>query len=181
MRTLSIRAFLISAVLAAAGCGSSTTAEIHSCEPENACTCTDTSTERDLLCTCSGGATCSIDGDNIEFSCDGNAGCNYACGDNCLYNCVGTTVCEVHSGDNGEVLCTGTTTCDVHCEGDCTVSSPGTSSTILRCLNEAAGAVCEITDCNATDCGDGVYTCRTACPEPDDEPEDASVPEDGGE
>jgi hypothetical protein len=166
MRTVFNRALLVSAVLglAVAGCGRGNDATIHTCEPENACSCTDTSASRDVLCTCVGGSSCSIDGDNIEFACDGNASCSYTCGENCLFNCVGTTGCEVHSGDGGHILCTGTTTCDVHCYGDCTVDSPGTSSSIVRCLAEADGAVCTITSCTATDCGDGVYACRTPCP-----------------
>src|SRR5687767_7674887 len=65
-RRTMVRLALILILLAA--CGDE--ADVEACEPESACSCTD-GTERDTACVCAGGATCTISGDNIEFSCDG--------------------------------------------------------------------------------------------------------------
>jgi hypothetical protein len=138
-------------------------AEVESCEPENACSCTD-GVDRETACVCAGGASCSISGDNIEFSCDGNADCNLACGDDCLITCPGTTTCTVDVGDNAVISCPGTASCDVLCQGDCEVDVGGNADAIVTCVDEANGAICEITGCSATSCGDGVYACGVGCP-----------------
>jgi hypothetical protein len=111
-----------------------------------------------------GGSDCSIDGDNIEFQCEGNAACSLTCGDDCLITCPGTTTCTVDVGDDAEITCPGTASCDITCHGDCTVSIAGTASAIIRCVNEDDGAVCAASGCALTDCGGGVKACRSGCP-----------------
>src|SRR5215210_6063006 len=107
-----VRTLMILILLGA--CGDE--ADVEACEPESACSCTD-GTERDTACVCAGGATCTISGDSIEFTCDGNADCNLVCGSDCLITCPGTTTCTVDVGDGGVVSCPGTSTCDVLCRG----------------------------------------------------------------
>lgn len=156
-------ALVAATAIALAGCGNDGDAEVRECTPENACTCTD-GVERDLSCSCTGGSTCSIDGDDIEFACDGNAACGLVCGANCLITCPGTTSCTVDTGDDGVVSCPGTAFCDITCREDCTVDIAGTAEAIVTCELEAEGAVCDVVGCNLTDCGGGVYACRTECP-----------------
>ena len=146
-----------------AGCGDDSDAEIQMCLPENACSCTD-GVERDTSCTCVGGASCSVEGDSIEFQCEGNATCNLSCGTDCLVTCPGTTSCTVEVGDGAVIVCPGTASCDVTCNGDCLVEMSGNADSIVRCVNEADGAVCQVTGCSATDCGNNVDACNTACP-----------------
>jgi hypothetical protein len=157
-----MRSFFLCLGLAAAACGGDD-AEVEFCEPEGACECTD-GVERETACVCVGGSTCSVDGDDIEFSCDGNADCSLVCGTNCLITCPGTTQCTVDVGDGAVVDCPGTASCDVLCRGDCEVAVAGAADAIVTCEAEADGAVCDFTGCSPTDCGDGVYACRTACP-----------------
>jgi hypothetical protein len=154
------RAALILIVLTACG---GDEADVEACEPESACSCTD-GVERDTACVCVGGATCSISGDSIEFSCDGNADCNLECGTDCLITCPGTTSCTIDVGDGGIVTCPGTASCDVVCRGDCEVDVGGNADAIVRCEDEANGAVCTLSGCSATSCGDGLYACGIACP-----------------
>jgi hypothetical protein len=154
------RALLLSFVVAA--CGGSG-AEVEFCEPTEACDCVE-GVERDTACVCVGGSTCSILGDSIEFSCDGNADCSLVCGTNCLISCPGTTTCTVDVGDDAIVSCPGTASCDILCRGDCAVDVAGTASAVVRCEAEADGAVCSLTSCSPTSCGGGVYACRTSCP-----------------
>jgi hypothetical protein len=154
-----MRAALI--LILVAGCGND--GKVEACEPTNACSCTD-GTQRDTACTCSGGATCSISGDSIEFTCDGNAACNLDCGTNCLITCPGTTTCTVEVGDDAVVTCPGTALCDVLCHGDCTINKAGNADAIMRCEHEADGSVCMISGCTPTSCGNGVYACGAACP-----------------
>ncbi|MFW6023353.1 MAG: hypothetical protein ACOC9O_01290, partial [Myxococcota bacterium] len=92
----------LSMALGLAGCGNDDGAEVKECMPEDACTCTE-GTERETQCSCTGGSTCTVDGDNIEFACDGNAACGLNCGDDCLITCPGTTSCTVSTGDEGVV------------------------------------------------------------------------------
>ncbi len=127
--------------LAAVGCGGS--AEVRTCDPESACTCTD-GVERATACTCAGGSSCTIDGDDIEFQCEGNAACGLTCGADCLITCPGTTSCTVTVGDRGEVTCPGTATCDITCLGDCTVDVAGAATANVDCVHEADGAVCMV-------------------------------------
>lgn len=136
-------------------------AAVYECEPADACSC-GPGNERPTACTCSGGSTCEIDGDGIEFHCQGNANCGLACGTNCLVTCPGTTSCSVEVGNDGHVSCPGTATCQVACRGDCTVAMTGNARSTVRCESEDAN--CEITGCDATDCGDGVFACRMDCP-----------------
>ncbi len=131
-------------VLLAAGCGRGD-AEVEFCEPEDACFCTD-GVERETLCVCEGGSDCFIDGDDIEFECEGNAACGLSCGENCLVTCPGTTSCTVEVGHGGEVHCPGTATCDIACYGDCQVHVDGAATATVDCVNEADGAICEIFD-----------------------------------
>jgi hypothetical protein len=136
--------------------------EVVACEPEGACDCRE-GEDRPTACTCQGGSTCRIDADHIEFDCEGNAGCELACGNDCLITCPGTTRCEVHVGDGAEISCPGTATCNVVCAGDCAVQVTGAARATVTC--EAEGAECEIRGCPATtDCGGGVFACKTACP-----------------
>jgi hypothetical protein len=130
-------------VLLTAGCGSS--AEVQFCEPEDSCYCTD-GVERETLCVCEGGSDCLIDGDNIEFECEGNAACGLSCGENCLVTCPGTTSCTVEVGHGGVVNCPGTARCEIACYGDCQVYVDGAATAIVDCVNEADGAICEIID-----------------------------------
>lgn len=143
-------------------CSDSDDAEVTACEPENACQCTD-GTERDTACVCVGGSTCSIEGNSIEFSCQGNAACGLSCGTDCLITCPGTTMCTVATGDDAVVECPGTASCDVTCHGDCTVNVAGAAKAVLRCTEENAS--CELAGCSATDCGNGIWACKTACPD----------------
>lgn len=130
-------------VLLAVGCASD--ADVRDCEPEGACYCSE-GEERETLCTCEGGSTCSIDGDNIEFECGGNAACGLTCGEDCLITCPGTTSCTVEVGDGAEVICPGTATCDITCFGDCVVEVDGAASAQVDCVNEDDGAICEVND-----------------------------------
>jgi hypothetical protein len=148
-------------ILLFAACGDE--ADVESCEPANACSCDD-GVERDIACVCAGGAECSISGDNIEFSCDGNADCNLACGADCLITCPGTTTCTVEVGDDAVVSCPGTASCDVLCQANCSVEVGGNADALVRCADEADGAICELTGCSPVSCGDGVYACGIACP-----------------
>jgi hypothetical protein len=148
-------------LIAIAACGGDH--DVKACDPSSACTCMD-GVDRDTACVCAGGSTCTVDGDSIEFTCDGNAGCNLVCGNDCLITCPGTTMCTVELGDKGVVTCPGTAQCDVLCHADCSVSVAGTADAIVRCENEATGATCTITGCTPTDCGNGVHACGTACP-----------------
>ncbi len=129
------------AVFVTAACGGG--GEVRECEPEGACFCTE-GTERETLCVCEGGSDCSIDGDNIEFECDGNAACGLACGEDCLVTCPGTTSCTVEVGDGAVVSCPGTSTCHVTCFGDCEINVDGAASAEVDCVHEDQGAVCEI-------------------------------------
>ena len=137
-------------------------ATIEECEPANSCSC-EPGVERDTLCRCSGGSECEIDGDGIEFQCDGNAGCGMTCGTDCLITCPGTTTCDVDVGNGAEISCPGTATCNVTCHGSCQLSMAGAARSVLIC-NDAA-ADCQMGGCNPTDCGDGVFACGTSCPE----------------
>jgi len=148
-------------ILVMAACGDD--AEVKTCMPENACTCMD-GIDRDTACVCAGGATCTVEGDNIEFSCDGNAACNLTCGANCLITCPGTTTCTVEVDDDAVVTCPGTASCDVLCHGDCQVNVAGNADAIVRCEKEASGAMCTVMCGGAMNCGNGVYTCSKACP-----------------
>lgn len=139
--------------------------QVHECTPEGACTCTE-GTQRETACSCEGGSSCVVTGDNIEFACDGNAACGLDCGTNCLVTCPGTTSCTVAVGDDAVVVCPGTATCDITCRADCTVDMSGTSRAVVHCAGEADGATCTFTGCAVTDCGDHVYACRTDCPPP---------------
>lgn len=125
--------------LIAMGCGSD--AEVKECLPEGSCSCTD-GVERDTACVCVGGSDCSIDGDNIEFQCDGNASCGLTCGNDCLVICPGTTICTVEVGDDAVVNCPGTATCNIRCLEDCTVNVAGAADATVECVNEDNGAVC---------------------------------------
>jgi hypothetical protein len=138
-------------------------AELELCEPEDACFC-DEGVEREIACVCEGGSTCSISGDSIEFSCDGNAACSLECGTNCLVTCPGTTTCTVSVGDEAVVSCPGTASCDVLCLGDCAVDVAGAASAVVRCETEVDGADCSMSGCEPMSCGDGIYACRTGCP-----------------
>jgi hypothetical protein len=154
---------MASSVAVALSCGGNST-KVETCEPEGACSCTE-GMQRDTACVCVGGSSCSISGDSIEFSCDGNANCSLSCGDDCLITCPGTTTCTVDSGDDAVVICPGTATCDVTCRADCTVDVAGNASVIVRCLGADLGATCTMTGCSSpTDCGDGISTCRQSCP-----------------
>ncbi len=133
---------LFTATLAGIGCGGGD-AEVAACEPEGACYCED-GVERATACFCEGGSNCSVEGDDIEFQCEGNAACGLTCGTNCLVTCPGTTSCTVEVGDGGVVICPGTASCDVTCLGDCTVQVDGAASATVDCVNEASGAVCTI-------------------------------------
>jgi len=160
MKIAQVVLFLASTFVAACG---NNNAQIQQCTPTNACTCT-AGTQRDTACTCSGGASCAISGDSIEFQCDGNADCNLTCGTDCLITCPGTTSCTVDVDDNAVVECPGTASCDVTCRGNCTVDISGNADAIVRCLDQANGAVCTVNGCSTTDCGNGVSACRTTCP-----------------
>jgi hypothetical protein len=118
-------------------------AEVHECSPEGACSCSE-GTERDTACVCTGGSSCSVDGDNIEFACEGNADCSLSCGDDCLITCPGTTTCTVDVGEGAVIECPGTASCDVTCHGDCTVHVAGAATATVDCVNEADGAVCTV-------------------------------------
>jgi hypothetical protein len=59
--------------------------------------------------------------------------------------------------------CPGTAECYVTCLGSCTLSMAGASRSTLICDDPAAD--CAMEGCSATDCGDGVFTCRSDCPE----------------
>lgn len=141
------------------GCGSD--AHIEACEPENACSC-GPGTERETSCSCTGGSSCEIEGDDIEFRCDGNAGCGMSCGNDCLITCPGTTTCDIEVGDDGVIECPGTATCNVVCHGSCALSLAGAARAVLTCEDDAAA--CEMSGCQATDCGNGVFACRAECP-----------------
>ena len=156
-----MRAALIPILILLAACGGD--AEVEACEPASACSCMD-GAERDTACVCAGGATCTIEGDSIEFSCDGNADCKLGCGADCLITCPGTTTCTVDVGDNAVVTCPGTASCEVFCRADCDVDVAGNADAIVRCEDEANGATCRITGCSPTSCGNGLYACGTACP-----------------
>ncbi len=140
------KSLLMAALIAfiATGCGRGD-AEVQACEPEGACYCTD-GTERETLCVCEGGSDCSVDGDDIEFECEGNAACGLSCGEYCLVTCPGTTSCTADVGHGAVVECPGTATCDIACYGDCEVFVDGAASAEVDCVNEAEGAVCEIYD-----------------------------------
>ena len=140
MSTIQRLALAASFVLLVA-CGDS--AEVRECTPEGACTCVD-GTERDIACSCVGGSSCVIEGDDIEFQCEGNASCGMTCGDNCLVTCPGTTSCTVTVGEGGVVSCPGTASCDITCLGDCTVTVAGAASATVDCVNEAEGAICTV-------------------------------------
>lgn len=162
--SLLLSAFAAAPLLACGGDGGGSGAEVLECEPAGSCSC-GPGTERPTACTCNGGSSCEIDGNDIEFQCQGNAACGMSCGTNCLITCPGTTSCTVEVEDDGIVSCPGTATCEVLCHGDCTVEMTGTAGSIVRCAGEADGAACDITGCSATDCGDGVHACRMDCPE----------------
>lgn len=107
-----------------------------------------------------------LDGNQIEFQCQGNAGCGMTCGTDCLITCPGTTTCTVDIGDGSIVSCPGTATCDVRCHGDCIVQMAGAARSIVRCEKADEGAECIVEGCTPVDCGNGVRACRTACPTP---------------
>jgi hypothetical protein len=172
---LAMRSLLVTLVaslgigLTFAGCGGGSGgggggAHVAECSPANACSC-GPGVDRPTACTCGGGSTCEIDGDAIEFQCQGNAACGMNCGTDCLITCPGTTSCTVDVGDRGEISCPGTATCEIRCRANCTVEMTGTARSTVYCDGAADGATCEINGCNATDCGDGIYACRMACPE----------------
>ena len=144
-----------------AACGGD--GEVETCEPENACTCTD-GVARDTACVCNGGSTCTITGDSIEFSCGGNAACGLVCGTDCLITCPGTTTCTVDVGDDAEITCPGTASCDVLCRADCTVDVAGNADALVHCDAEDTGSTCTVTGCSPMSCGNGVYACSTGCP-----------------
>ena len=144
------------------GCDREGDAQIYECTPEGACSC-EPGVERTTRCTCVGGSDCVVEGDSIEFLCEGNAACGLTCGTTCLITCPGTTSCSVLAGDDAVVVCPGTATCDITCLGDCSVSMDGASRAVVHCAGD--GAACEFSGCSPTDCGDGVHACRTACPE----------------
>lgn len=146
---------------ACGGDGEGGSAVVRECEPADACSC-GPGVDRPTACTCNGGSSCEIEGDDIEFQCQGNAACGMTCGTDCLITCPGTTSCSVDVDDGGIVSCPGTATCEVICRGDCTVEMTGTARSTLRC--EAEDATCEVTGCDVTDCGDGVFACRMDCP-----------------
>lgn len=141
------------------GCGGQ--AAIEECDPPGACSC-EPGKERETSCSCHGGSTCSIQGDGIEFSCDGNASCDMECGADCLIRCPGTSSCEVTTGAGSIVRCPGTASCDVTCVGDCKVEVSGAADVRLTCAEDAE---CVMEGCKATECGDGVSVCRTDCPD----------------
>jgi hypothetical protein len=151
------------AVVLAVGCGDDDGGAVVLCEPEGSCACGD-GQERRLACTCIGGSMCAVSADEVEFDCQGNAACGLGCGKDCLITCPGTTTCTVDVGDDALITCPGTANCNVVCRGDCTVSMAGAARATVHCADEAGGARCQIMGCNATSCGDGTYTCRTACP-----------------
>jgi len=150
----------------AAGCGGG--ANVEECEPEGSCSC-EPGTERATSCSCTGGSNCSISGDDIEFQCDGNAGCGLDCGTNCLVTCPGTTSCNVEVDDEAVVRCPGTAECTVTCSGSCTLEMAGNATSLLTCEGEADGADtdCVMEGCTPTECGDGVYACGMDCPPAD--------------
>jgi hypothetical protein len=152
-----------SLAFALASCNCDGGATVRECAPESACMCTE-GTMRATSCACAGGSTCTIDGDDIEFACDGNAACGLNCGTNCLITCPGTTSCTVSTGDEGDVTCPGTASCDITCLADCRISIAGNATAVVRCEGESSGASCDVTGCTLTDCGGGIYACRTSCP-----------------
>jgi hypothetical protein len=158
---------LFAALACAAACDDdpSEGGQVQECRPEGACTC-EAGVERATRCTCEGGSSCTVLGNDIEFACEGNAACGLDCGTDCLVSCPGTTSCTVVVGDDAVVVCPGTATCDVTCRADCAVEMSGASRAVVRCEAEAGGAVCTLTSCAIEDCGGGVYACRTSCPAP---------------
>jgi hypothetical protein len=144
MRTTFVTGFFVFVALGGFGCGSDhDDAEVRECLPEGACFCTE-GVERETACVCEGGSSCSIDGDNIEFECDGNAACGLTCGVNCLVTCPGTTTCTVEVGDDAIISCPGTATCNITCLEDCTVEVAGAANATVDCVKEAEGAVCTV-------------------------------------
>lgn len=162
---LLVGAVVLGSLAFVGGCGDDdgTGAAVVECMPEGACMC-GPGNERPIACSCAGGSSCVLDGNEIEFQCQGNAGCGMSCGTDCLVTCPGTTQCTVEVGDRGIVSCPGTATCDIVCHGDCTVQMAGAARSTIRCEHEADGAECVIEGCQPTDCGDGVWACGTACP-----------------
>lgn len=144
------------------GAPGSRAVDIEECEPANACSC-EAGMERDTSCTCSGGSTCEIAGNSIEFQCQGNADCGMSCGDDCLLTCPGTTRCDVHTGERAIIECPGTASCYVTCSGSCELNMAGAARGLLTC--EGAGTECAFSGCTPTDCGDGVFACGLECPE----------------
>jgi hypothetical protein len=160
--TMWARAALLVSALGLIACGPDDGAEIEECDPPGACSC-EPGTERETSCSCTGGSECVIEGDSIEFHCDGNAGCGMTCGTDCLITCPGTTSCDVVVDEAAVIDCPGTAECYVTCLGSCTLSMAGASRSTLICDDPAAD--CAMEGCSATDCGDGVFTCRSDCPE----------------
>lgn len=140
-------------------------AEVEYCEPEGACSCME-GVERETACTCNGGSTCEIEGNSIEFQCQGNAGCGMSCGDDCLITCPGTTSCDIDVGNRAEINCPGTASCNVSCRGSCSLQMAGAARALLTC--EDPDADCTMDGCRAEDCGDGVFACGMDCPADDD-------------
>ena len=98
-------------------------------ECEGECSCDYDTRE----CSCAGGTTCTLEGDDVTFYCDGNASCDLTCGLYCHVVCPGTTGCTTTLGDGSSAECQGTATCDFTCEGDCDISCGGTSNCSVEC------------------------------------------------
>lgn len=86
------------------GCGGQ--AAIEECDPPGACSC-EPGKERETSCSCHGGSTCSIQGDGVEFSCDGNADCDMECGADCLIEVSGAADVRLTCAEDAECVMEG--------------------------------------------------------------------------
>ena len=118
-------------------------------------------------CSCQA-ATCSLDcpSGGCLVSCANDATCSGTCASNCTTTCANNSTCDFQCGSGCTYNCAGSATCTVTCDSDCTISSCAAgASCVLTCTTDDGN--CTIRGCplgHVRDCGNGVKTCRAACP-----------------